>query len=232
MRSKKLEYKKRTRSTRLALSLYSLASLAACNPITVGPDQVATHVIAPAGKSSWQLTSENDHCNTIANGYVRVFAECMIAQGNRVDLYGSGGIALNISTLPNPPSVTSSNNTLNLPQPDTQEIEGSISGFALDGGNLLMHVGQRIVTLQGITSVHSLVDNPDFAAFTQVINAGGQYAHCLTRGDKFQCFLDSGTSGEGKDISRMAIRSGFADPGPSAPPEYYHDWVETLTNHS
>jgi hypothetical protein len=84
-------------------ALIGLVAVNACAPIA-GPGQVATHVIAPPWKNAYVFQTENAFCTRIANGYVRVFVECMEQRGNRVELFGSGGIPMNVASLPSPPS--------------------------------------------------------------------------------------------------------------------------------
>lgn len=78
-----------------------LLSLGACAPLA-GLGQVATHAIAPPGKNVAVLQHENAACTRAANGVVRIFVQCMEQRGNRVELFGPGGMPMSIAQLPLP----------------------------------------------------------------------------------------------------------------------------------
>jgi hypothetical protein len=105
-------------------AIIGLAAMSACAPVAE-PGQVATRIVAPPSKNAYVLRNDNAVCTRQANGYVRVFAECMEQRGNRVELFGPGGAPISIASLALPPASLPPSSQLRRQQPG-REIRPSV----------------------------------------------------------------------------------------------------------
>ena len=92
------------------MGFIGLLGLGSCAPV-IGPGDIGAYATPPPGKSQVVFEYENRACRKLSKEVVQAYVQCMQLRGNRVQLFGPGGVALNVphstyqtpTVFPNPP---------------------------------------------------------------------------------------------------------------------------------